>query len=100
MENKYKELLKYSNPSIVKHKLNKYMGTPTELFVSSRNDKKYMIKTPDDRWVHFGQMKYSDYSKHQDDNRRRNYLLRASNIKGDWKSNKYSPNNLSMNILW
>ena len=37
---------------------------------------------------------------HKDDKRRQNYLLRASHIKGDWKDNKYSPNNLSMHLLW
>ena len=32
--------------------------------------------------------------------RRRLYKKRALNIKGEWKKNKISPNNLSINILW
>ncbi len=31
---------------------------------------------------------------------RRRYLARAKKIKGEWKSNKESPNNLAINILW
>ena len=45
-------------------------------------------------------MGYMDYTMHKDDKRRQNYLLRASNIKGEWKNNKYSSNNMSMHILW
>jgi hypothetical protein len=29
-----------------------------------------------------------------------NYRKRAENIKGKWKKNKESPNNLAINILW
>ena len=29
-----------------------------------------------------------------------NYRKRAENIKGDWKKDKESPNNLAINILW
>lgn len=59
-----------------------------------------MVQDPDNKWVHFGQMGYEDYTKHKDDNRRKNYLKRSSNISGKWKSNKYSPNNLSIHLLW
>ena len=59
-----------------------------------------MVQDPDNKWVHFGQMGYEDYTKHKDDDRRKNYLNRSSNIKGQWKSNKYSPNNLSIHLLW
>lgn len=31
---------------------------------------------------------------------KKNYLSRATKIKGNWKSNKESPNNLAINILW
>ncbi len=42
-----------------------------------------------------------DKWKHKDDSRRRRYLQRATKIKGNWKDNKYSPNNLSIiHILW
>ena len=29
-----------------------------------------------------------------------NYLKRSSKIKGNWKNNLYSPNNLSRKIIW
>jgi len=45
-------------------------------------------------------MGYEDYTKHKDETRRLNYLLRASNIKGNWINNPYSPNFLSINLLW
>ena len=97
---KYQQLLKVSNPSTVVANKNKYLGKDIEIFISDNKDKKYMIITPDNKRVHFGNIYYEDYSKHLDDTRRKNYLKRASNIKGDWKSNKYSANNLAMHILW
>ena len=33
-------------------------------------------------------------------NKRYLYLSRATNIKGNWKINKYSKNNLAIKILW
>jgi len=45
-------------------------------------------------------MGYEDFTKHKNLKRRQNYLTRSTNIKGDWKKNKYSPNNLSIHILW
>ena len=44
--------------------------------------------------------RYEDFTQHKNKDRQQNYLKRSSNIKGNWKNNKYSPNNLSMNILW
>jgi hypothetical protein len=41
-----------------------------------------------------------DFEKHQDPQRRERYLKRALNIKGKWKSNIYSPNLLSITLLW
>ena len=50
--------------------------------------------------IHFGQLGYEDYTKHNDEKRRERYLKRTANIRGDWKENKFSPNNLSRNLLW
>ena len=50
--------------------------------------------------VHFGQIGYEDYTKHNDLNRRNAYLARATRIKGNWKDDPYSPNSLSINLLW
>ena len=52
------------------------------------------------KWVYFGQMGYEDFTKHQDLNRRKNYLRRTENMRGNWRDNKYSADNLSRNILW
>ena len=59
--------------------------------------KKFMIMNPDNKYVHFGDKRYRDFTQHKNKDRQQNYLKRSSNIK---ENNKYSPNNLSMNILW
>lgn len=93
------ELLKYSNPATVKRKAKKYFNNPVEIKQSTRKNKKYMIYDGK-KWVHFGQLGYEDFTKHQDEHRRKNYLSRSLKIKGNWKDNKFSPNNLSINLLW
>jgi hypothetical protein len=102
MDNKYNELIKYSNPELVKKNIIKYFGKPIPLAISTRWDKKYMLQDPNGRWVHFGGFNppMMDFTKHRDPERRRLYLQRSTNIKGDWKSNKYSPNQLSISLLW
>ena len=56
--------------------------------------------------VHFGARDYNDYiiytlTKNTNaDKYRKAYLARATNIKGDWEKDKYSPNNLAIKILW
>jgi hypothetical protein len=50
--------------------------------------------------VHFGDINYSDFTKHNNLERRKAYLRRASNLNGHWRDNKFSPNNLSINLLW
>ena len=95
------ELRNYSNFKVARLKAKLYLGSNAELLISTRKDKKYMIKNPKtDKMVHFGAMGYEDYTKHLDDNRRELYIKRASNIKGDWKEDPYSSNNLAIHILW
>jgi hypothetical protein len=56
--------------------------------------------------VKFGRVGYSDYLQNlltnspDAETKRKSYLARATKIKGDWKDNKYSPNNLAIKILW
>lgn len=94
----------FSNYEVAKKKTHEYLGNDVELLISPRKDKKYRVYDPINRkWVDFGQMGYEDatlHQVHQDEKRRQRYLKRATKIKGDWKSNPYSPNNLSINILW
>ena len=54
----------------------------------------------DHNYIHFGDLRYEDYTKHQDLKRLNSYLSRATKIKGNWKKDKYSPNNLAINLLW
>lgn len=95
-----KNLLDYSNPVIAQKNTEKYLGKNKKLFISKRKDKKYYVKNPDGRKVYFGAMGYKDFTKHNDLERRKNYLKRSAGIKGYWENDKYSPNNLSRNILW
>ena len=78
------------------------------------DDTKHKLMTFDNTGlkIKFGNSKYNDYIlygilEHNDlidvgtaDKRRKLYLSRATKIKGDWKDNKYSKNNLAINILW
>ena len=66
---------------------------------STRKNKKYMIMNDDHNYIHFGDLRYEDFTKHQDLKRLNNYLSRATKIKGNWKKDKYSPNNLAINLL-
>ena len=78
-----------------------YLGNNTLIYPSDKPKYKYKIYDPNNnKWVYFGSMLYEDYLKHNDETRKKNYLLRSANIKGNWKQNPYSPNNLSRNILW
>jgi len=90
-----------------------YLGNDVIILPSTRKNKKFMIMkpaqqcnclvksaTPNNKYVHFGDKRYEDFTQHKNKDRQQNYLKRSSNIKGNWKNNKYSPNNLSMNILW
>jgi len=91
----------FSNPKVVYEKAKKYLGQDVMIKLSDRPEKKYMVLNPHtQKWVYFGQMGYEDFTKHRDLFRRDNYLRRTENMRGNWKSNKYSPNNLSRNILW
>ena len=91
----------YSNPELAQEKAFEYLGDNAVIYRSDRKNKKYKIYDPEnEKWVHFGQMGYEDYLKHNDYQRMERYRSRATNMKGNWKSNPYSANNLSINILW
>lgn len=99
--NKIEELKKWSDPIKAQQKAYQYLGKEADLIVSKNKDKKYSIYDPlSKKWISFGQMGYEDYTKHGDDVRRQNYLTRTASMKGNWKKNPYSANNLSRNILW
>ena len=100
---KYTELLAVSNPKQVASNLKKFFRNEKvvpNLLISTRMNKKYMVVSPDGRRSHFGDINYQDFTKHQDKNRQLRYLTRANAIRGNWANDKYSPNNLSINLLW
>lgn len=95
-----KGLSDFSNPTTVYKNLKEY-APELELYISDKKNKKYFIINPrTGKKVYFGQMGFEDFTKHKDSDRRENYLRRSANIRGDWKNDKYSPNNLARNLLW
>lgn len=99
---KLKILLKYSNPEIAQQNAIKYLGKDALLYISTRKNKKYMIRDKNNKFIHFGSIEppYEDFTKHRNEARRQNYLKRTVNIRGNWADNPYSSNNLSREILW
>jgi hypothetical protein len=96
-----KTLKKYSNPIVAQKMAYKYLGKSAKLYPAKNPQKKYSIYDPNNqKWIEFGQIGYENFTKHKDKSRRKNYLTRTASMKGNWKKNKYSRNNLSRRILW
>lgn len=95
---KEEDILLYSNPKQVLKDAKKLFGNDVEIKISTRKDKKYMIKNPEnDKWVHFGQMFYEDYTKHKDKKRMERFRIRNHK----WaNANEFSPAYLSYHLLW
>ena len=93
---------KWSNPYLAQRQSYRYFGKKRgTIYRSTRKNKKYQIyDNINKRMVSFGQMGYEDYTKHRSLKRRSNYLTRSVKIRGNWKRNKFSSNNLSRVILW
>jgi hypothetical protein len=97
------ELYNISNPIKAQKNAINYLGKDAIIYKSSNKTKKYAIYDPENnKWVNFGSREppMEDYLKHKNPLRRKQYLKRALNIKGEWHDNHYSPNNLSIYILW
>ena len=98
----------YSDYETVLSRAKHYYGENVILFQSTRKTKKYMIFDPyNNRFVHFGAMGYIDYTKYVQlynletaNKHRTKFLKRALKIRGNWINNQYSPNYLSMLLLW
>lgn len=93
------EIHTWSNPTIAQRKLREYLGADVPLLRSKQKNKKYAIRVHG-KLINFGEMRYSDYTKHMNKDRRDNYLARANAIRGEWRNDKFSPNNLAINVLW
>ena len=88
-----------SNYEEVYRKAKKFYNSP--IYKSKNKNKKYYIINPlNNKKIHFGDIRYEDYTFHKDPIRRARYLNRALNIKGDWIKDLYSPNYLSIILLW
>ena len=88
-----------STPSKVRANFRKYAGNDdVKLELSEKKDKKYKVIV-DGKTVHFGST-MPDFTKTADKTRQKSYLARSGGIKGNWRANKYSANNLSRSILW
>lgn len=92
------ELNLYSNPKQVLKQAKKYIGKDVIIQQSTRKDKKYMILNPQtNKWIHFGQMGFEDYTQHKDLARRHRFRLRNAR----WKdAPMFSPAFLSYWLLW
>lgn len=95
---KEEDILLYSNPKQVFKDAKKLFGNDVEIKISTRKDKKYMIKNPEnDKWVHFGQMFAQDYTYHKDKERQKRFKIRNHK----WANmNEFSPAYLSYHLLW
>lgn len=101
-DNKFNELIKVSNPIMVKRNADNLFGkNEYELDISDRKNKKYKIRFIHNgeltNWINFGDIRYSDYTKHNDENRRNNF--RNRNVR--WVNDDMNkPSFLSYHLLW
>jgi len=86
-----------SNPELVLKQLKKYYGDDVDLYLSSSKNKKYMVFDEDGKKVHFGSIFFSDYTKHQDKQRRNNFRNRNKRCAD---ADKFTPAHLSYYLLW
>lgn len=73
---------------------------------SSDDTHKLQVPNAEGKLVRFGSVGQGDHvlytlshDKSADEHRKR-YLARATKIKGEWKSDEYSPNSLAIAVLW
>jgi len=97
MESKLAQLEQVSDINLVKKRAKDIYDL--DVLPSTRKGKKYMIDNGE-KVIHFGSILYQDYTKHRDKKRRDAYLRRATMIKGRWWDDPFSPNWLSILLLW
>jgi lipopolysaccharide export system protein LptA len=91
------QLLMYSDPVKVHKIATKLLGKEHSVYLSTRKNKKYMVKSPDGKWIHFGEMGYEDKTLHGDEARAEKFRKRNAR----WaKQNKWSAGWLAYHILW
>ena len=94
---KYEDLVLISNFFIVYNKFKKIYPSDSEIKISTRKNKKYMIYDRNiKKWFHFGST-MSDYTRHGDTKRRTIFLRRNKK----WaESDVYTPAYASYTLLW
>ena len=88
----------YTNPNKVFQNAKRIYGNNVQIKLSTRKDKKYMLLNPDNnKWVHFGQIGFEDYTKHQNNKRRQLFKIRNQK----WaEQDKYTPGFMSYFLSW
>ena len=87
-------LRQFSNPEEVKKKAQKYGLNP--IYESTRKNKKFMVWNGD-KFIHFGAMGYSDFTKNHDQTRLKAFRSRNR----AWQyADVYTPAWLSWHLLW
>jgi len=71
------------------------VGVPEK---SERKNKKFKIKTPSGKIIHFGHSLYEDFTQHKDTKRRENYCKRSAGIRD--KNGKLTKNNKEKANYW
>ena len=91
------KICEVSNPELVLKQFKKNYGDDIDLYLSTSKNKKYMVFDEDGRKLHFGDLRYSDYTKHKDKKRRESFRIRNKK----WKdADKYTSAHLSYYLLW
>jgi len=97
---------------VIRMKAKQHGYEPDSISFSDDSTHKLQIKTPDGKTVKFGRVGYGDHliwsfleSKEEAPKgiaKKKQDVFHASHskIKGNWRKNKYSPNNLALNLLW
>ena len=94
---KYEDLIKISDPYKVYVQFKEIYPCDSHIAISTRKYKKYMIYNPEkEKYIHFGST-MEDYTKHQDQQRRINFLIRNQK----WaEADMYSAAYASYYLLW
>ena len=85
---------------------------PKDIALATDGEHKISVKTPEGAVRYAGKVGYGDYHiytfleskgdvpKGTATEKQKAYRARATKIKGDWKADKYSPNQLAVSLLW
>ena len=94
---KYEDLVLISDPYKVYTKFKKIYPCDSDIKISTRKNKKYMIYDPNiKKWFHFGST-MTDWTRHGDTRRRINFLIRNKK----WAdADMYSAAYASFTLLW